>query len=313
MKKQKKKNIYQVLFILTFMIFLGCAVYLIYYFGIQPFYLKQQGNKIRDTFYNSRDFNSGNKNANGILLKFSDLLEINNDTKGWLKIPGTNIDYPVVQGNNGSDFYLYHNLKGISDKNGCLYIDSNCNVEEPTKNIVIHGHNMESTRMMFYQLPNYKDIEFYRKHPIITFDSIYGESKWKIISFMRVSGTYSHNDGFDYMQGEFDDDDSFLNFVHQIEMRSLYKCSVSVNESDSLLMLSTCTYEVDNCRSVVVARKLRKNESKKVNTSEAYLRKNVLYPDNWYSKYGGKAPIISSFSEAMVQNNVDWYDGKLTK
>ena len=99
------------------------------------------------------------------ILKFSQLLKANKDTKGWLRIPGTNIDYPVVQGEKNSDFYLHHNLKGDTDKNGCLYIDANCNVETPTKNIVIHGHNMESTRMMFFQLPKYKDIEFYKKHP----------------------------------------------------------------------------------------------------------------------------------------------------
>ena len=163
---------------------------------------------------------------------------------------------------------------------------------------------------MFFQLPKYKDIEFYKKHPILIFDSIYDESKWKIISFMRVSGTYSHNDGFDYMQGEFNDNEEFLDFLHQVEMRSLYQCPVTVNEKDSLLMLSTCTYEIDNCRSVVVARKLRKGESEDVNTSKAYLKNDVLYPDDWYSKYGGKMPVANSFTEDISEHTLDWYDGK---
>ena len=94
---------------------------------------------------------------------------------------------------------------------------------------------MESTRMMFFQLSKYKDMEFYKKHPILIFDSIYDESKWKIISFMRVSGTYSHNDGFDYMQGEFNDNEEFLDFLHQVEMRSLYQCPVTVNEKTHYL------------------------------------------------------------------------------
>ncbi len=42
--------------------------------------------------------------------------------------------------------------------------------------------------------------------------------------------------------------------------------------------------EIDNCRSVVVARKLRKGESEDVNTSKAYLKNECLYPDDWYSK-----------------------------
>lgn len=308
--KKKKNRIYTMLSGITFLVFLGCAAYLIFYLGIQPYYLKQQSKKINAAYYNSSEFDSGNKNSDGLLLKFSELLKTNKDTKGWLRIPGTNIDYPVVQGEKNSDFYLHHNLKGDTDKNGCLYIDANCNVETPTKNIVIHGHNMESTRMMFFQLPKYKDMEFYKKHPILVFDSIYDESKWKIISFMRVSGTYSHNDGFDYMQGEFNDNEEFLDFLHQVEMRSLYQCPVTVNEKDSLLMLSTCTYEIDNCRSVVVARKLRKGESEDVNTSKAYLKNDVLYPDDWYSKYGGKMPVANSFTEAISEHTLDWYDGK---
>lgn len=148
--KKKKNRIYTMLSGITFLVFLGCAAYLIFYLGIQPYYLKQQSKKINAAYYNSSEFDSGNKNSDGLLLKFSQLLKANKDTKGWLRIPGTNIDYPVVQGEKNSDFYLHHNLKGDTDKNGCLYIDANCNVETPTKNIVIHGHNMESTRMMFF-------------------------------------------------------------------------------------------------------------------------------------------------------------------
>ena len=94
-------------------------------------------------------------------------------------------------------------------------------------------------------------------------------------------------------------------------MRSLYYCPVSVNEKDKLLMLSTCSYEVSNYRTVVVARKLRKGESKKVDTNKAYMRKDdVLYPNSYYNKYGGKAPQVISFEESMGFETPEWYDGK---
>lgn len=304
----KKKKIINILFAICVTLFLACCAYLIFYLGIQPYYFNQQDNEIRTLYYN----NSG-KSTSDTISKFSELLDINKDTKGWLTIPNTNIDYPVVQGEKDSDFYLHHNFKKAENKNGCLYIDANCNVETPSKNIVIHGHNMESTRLMFYELPQYKDIQFYREHPIIVFDSIYEEAKWKIISFMRVSGDSDANDGFNYMQGDFNSDKDFLNFIYQIEMRSLYSCPVKVNENDTILMLSTCTYEIDNCRSVVVARKIRKGESEDVNTQDAYLRDNVLYPSIWYSKYGGSAPQISSFQTAFRANQTDWYDGNIQK
>ena len=310
--KKKKNRIYTMLSGITFLVFLGCAAYLIFYLGIQPYYLKQQSKKINAAYYNSSEFDSGNKNSDGLLLKFSELLKTNKDTKGlqglsrcmwFLQV----WYYPHLQMLCSMD--PQSGTEGLVERIR-LYIDANCNVETPTKNIVIHGHNMESTRMMFFQLSKYKDMEFYKKHPILIFDSIYDESKWKIISFMRVSGTYSHNDGFDYMQGEFNDNEEFLDFLHQVEMRSLYQCPVTVNEKDSLLMLSTCTYEIDNCRSVVVARKLRKGESEDVNTSKAYLKNDVLYPDDWYSKYGGKMPVANSFTEDISEHTLDWYDGK---
>lgn len=347
MKHNKNKIIRLSLIIFSCLLFTGCTGFLIYYLIIQPHISKEVNNKYRSMYYNdsvqddsgtpdslnvtlpyrksevttstSDDYikldkssKSGAKDKNGVLLKFSKLISYNSDIKGWLKIPGTDIDYPVMQAYNGSDFYLKHDFEGNTDKNGCLYIDRNCNVKAPSKNIVIHGHNMDTTGMMFHELPKYRDINFYKAHPVFTFDSIYNESKWKIIAYMRVSGENAQNGDFNYMRGSFESKDDFLNFVYQIELRSLYKCPVSVNEKDQLLMLSTCSYEVDNYRTVVVARKIRKNESTEVNTALASLRDEVLYPKSWYSKYGGKAPLITSFSDALSFNEIDWYDGKIT-
>lgn len=166
--------------------------------------------------------------------------------------------------------------------------------------------------MMFHQLLKYKDINFYKEHPVITFDSIYRESKWKIISYMRVSGDTTKNQGFNYLTGKFKNKEEFMDFLYQIEMRSLYHCPVSVNEKDQLLMLSTCSYEVHDYRTIVVARKVRKNEDPKVDTSLATIRKDVLYPANWYSKYGGEMPLVVSFADEMSFETPAWYDGKLT-
>ena len=84
---------------------------------------------------------------------------------------------------------------------------------------------------------------------------------------MRVSGDFESSDGFNYLQSTFQTKEQFLNFLYQIEVRSSYKCPVDVNEKDSLLMLSTCSYEVHDYRTVVICRKVRKNESSDVDTS----------------------------------------------
>ena len=341
MNAQKKMKLYKSIRILSIILFVGCAGFLIYYLGIQPYHSRQVNQKYRDLYHSAenlelspddsetitdaakkepvtkknsikldRSYKNGATDKDGILLKFSKLLEYNSDIKGWLNIPGTNIDYPVMQDYNKGDFYLSHDFEGKTDKNGCLYIDGHSDVKKPTKNIVIHGHNMDSTGMMFHELPKYKDINFYKQHPVITFDSIYQNASWKIIAFIRVSGINANNGTFNYMQSVFDDDNAFLDFLYQIEMRSLYQCPVDVNEKDSLLMLSTCTYEVHNYRTVVVARKVRKGESKTVDTASAKLRENVLYPNSWYQRYGGEPPVATNFKDAMALNEIDWYDGK---
>ena len=118
---------------------------MIYYLGIQPYHYKQLNNKYKSLYYSVSDspesdgnnevidddssentpvdinldksYEKGAKGADGILLKFSKLLEINSDIRGWLKVPGTNIDYPVMQSTGNSEFYLKHDFEGGRDKN----------------------------------------------------------------------------------------------------------------------------------------------------------------------------------------------------
>lgn len=330
----KKRKIKFIITILSVLLFLGCVFFLIYYLILQPQHSREVTNKYRKIYYSydnsiqTTDKTTNNKekklkikldkkyasekNADGILLKFERLYKYNSDIKGWLKIPGTNIDYPVMQSFNGSDFYLKRDFEGNTDKNGSLYIDGNCNVEDPSKNIVIHGHNMDTTGMMFHELLKYNDIHFYMQHPVITFDSIYKESQWKIIAYIKVSGNMNENTNFNYLRGSFKNKEDFMNFVYQIEMRSLYYCPVDVNEKDRLLMLSTCSYEANNYRTVLIARKVRKKEEASVNTSTAYLRdSDVLYSKSYYAKHGGIAPQVFSFAEEMSFGTPEWYSGKI--
>ena len=330
----KKRKVKLIITILSVLLLLSCMFFLIYYLILQPQHSREVTDKYRKIYYsydNSTETTgkstekskkklkiklstkyASEKNDDGILLKFEKLYKYNSDIKGWLKIPGTNIDYPVMQSFNGSDFYLKRDFEGNKDKNGSLYIDGHCNVKDPSKNIVIHGHNMDTTGMMFHELLKYNDINFYKQHPVITFDSIYNEAQWKIIAYIKVSGNMNENTNFNYLRGSFKDKYDFMNFVYQIEMRSLYYCPVDVNEKDQLLMLSTCSYEANNYRTVLVARKVRKKEDTSVNTSTAYLRNgDVLYSKSYYAKHGGSAPQVFSFAEEMSFSTPEWYSGKL--
>ena len=84
---------------------------------------------------------------------------------------------------------------------------------------------------------------------------------------------------------------------------------VDVNEDDQLLTLSTCSYEFTEFRTVVVARKVRGGESSKVNVSQATLNKSAVWPQVYYTRYGGTRPEVTDFCTAYDAGQIDWYTG----
>ncbi|MDF2588429.1 MAG: hypothetical protein K0S41_2270 [Anaerocolumna sp.] len=252
--------------------------------------------------------NTTDRDSKGRLLKFTKLLETNEDVKGWISIEGTNINYPVLQSDkNDPELYLTRNIKKELDKCGSIFIDVNSSVEQNTKNLVLHGHNMTSTDNMFHYLPEYKNLEFYQKHSIISFDTIYELGDWKIISIFITDASNKADDFFNYLKATFKDDSDFLNFIYQLRTRSIINCPVDVNEDDQILTLSTCSYELDNYRTVIVARKVRDGELNSVAVKDATKNENPLYPKSFYDYYGGHSPNVTTFEEALKEGTITWY------
>jgi sortase B len=84
---------------------------------------------------------------------------------------------------------------------------------------------------------------------------------------------------------------------------------VDINENDTLLTLSTCSYEVDdNYRTVVFARKIREGEDSKIDMKTVKVNKNPLYCDDYYKVHGGKAPKVpATFEKAFEKGLINWY------
>ncbi|HKL99056.1 MAG TPA: class B sortase, partial [Mobilitalea sp.] len=197
-------------------------------------------------------------------IPFKELLKQNEDVKGWITIPDSNVDYAVVQSSkNDPEYYLFKGLDKKYSKAGTLFLDIHSSVEENTQNLVIHGHNMVSTKeKMFHMILEYKDINFYKKHPVFTFDTIHQSGEWKVFAVFVTNGTSEKEPLFDFMKSTFASSSEFLNFVYQVRLRSILNIdTVDINEKDQLIMLSTCSnYELGNYRSVIVARKVREGE-----------------------------------------------------
>lgn len=252
----------------------------------------------------------------GRLLTFRTLLETNADVKGWIKLDNldgkndTKIDYVVVQSSKSDpEYYLTRDWLGNKVKAGSLFLDVKSSVEENTQNLVIHGHNMTSTDDMFHYLLRYNDKKFYDSHPIIDFNTIYKTGQWKVFSVFITNGSSDKEPLFDYTISDFKDSKAFLEFVYQLRIRSIYNTDeIDINETDQILTLSTCSYEVKDYRTVIVARRVREGEDPTVNTENVLKNTQTLYPSSYYYRYGGKAPdLADTFEAALEAGEINWY------
>lgn len=211
----------------------------------------------------------------------------NNDFVGWIKIDGTEIDYPVVQADD-NDYYLNHNFDKEKESRGTIFMDYTSDSNLGYMNTVIHGHNwLDDT--VFSELPQYSDIDYYREHPVIEYNTRTEMHKWKIFAVFITTASADEDNGyvFNYVYPDMGGI-NFDGYMAEINKRTLYYTGVDVNENDKILTLSTCTREVDtrsyraDCRIVILARMVRDGESGQVNTSAAYENENPKYPQIWY-------------------------------
>ena len=190
-----------------------------------------------------------------ILPEYELIHQKNQKLIGWVKIDNTIIDYPVMQTVN-NEYYLDHNFNQEEDRNGCIFMDYQCDVIKGCDNIILYGHHMKSGKM-FGTLNKYSKQSYYEEHPTIQFDTIYEKGTYQVMYVFR-SKVYSEEEvTFKYYQ--------FINAASEMEFDSamnemaalsLYDTGVTAAYGDKLLTLSTCDYQEKKGRFVVVAKKI---------------------------------------------------------
>ena len=246
------------------------------------------------------------------LDRFAQLKAINPEIVGWIYIPNTTyIDYPVLDHDGDgpySQYYLHRDYKGNPSSYGSIFLDYRSENSVNSKNVILHGHNMDNG-MVFHQLLSYSNLSFYQSTPVIQFDTPDFDADWKIISVFKTNTVTSQGEFFNYLRGEFENDTEFMDFVYNIMERSIIDTGVTVNEDDQLLTLSTCSYEFNNFRTVIVARRVRKGEDSKVDVSKAKLNPDAVWPQCYYAKNGGQRKELTDFITASRAGDTPWYDG----
>lgn len=181
------------------------------------------------------------------------LHEENPDCIGWLTIPETKIDYPVMYRPDEENYYLKRDFYGNYSPSGCLFLSERCKPGE-SDNLIIYGHHMNSGKM-FAALEGYKQRAFYDEHPLIFFSSLQGEETYQVIAAF-CTPVYTGSDFTYYTFTKAEDEAAYDAYITAIKKHSLYDTGMMAVYGDKLLTLSTCEYSQANGRMVVVAKKI---------------------------------------------------------
>lgn len=176
---------------------------------------------------------------------------------GWLQIPGTRIDFPVMRSeSNDPEFYLHHDITGAESAEGALFVDTCSSIYPQDGNTVIYGHNMKNGHI-FGTLKMYGAADFFQEHQEIHFDTIYETGIYEAVAVLKTRIRNENEQGFRYYQFfKYNNEAEFQECADFVEKNQLFETSGALQYGDQILMLSTCEYSQENGRLVVVARKV---------------------------------------------------------
>ena len=172
-------------------------------------------------------------------IDFEILREENPDVIGWIYIPDTRINYPIVKRLNDNDYYLSHLFDGTVNKSGSIFLDTRCSLED--EHILIHGHNM-GDGSMFRDLNQFRSRKFLDAHP--TFWILTPEKTYEV---QILSGSILGLDS-PVWQLDFPTAGSKQSWLSDCHDAAYIRTPVQPSTSDQIVTLSTCSYEFDQTR-----------------------------------------------------------------
>ena len=195
-----------------------------------------------------------NNDKTDMQLKVTELQKSYSNVVAWIKIDGTNINYPVMQTTDNS-YYLTHSYNNDISRLGSIYMNKNADVNLPSTNFVVYGHNI-TTGVMFNEILNYQKKSYYNEHKIIRFVTPNSDKKYEIVSVFKSRIFYENEtNAFRYYSFiNTTSEEEYNEFVSRAKQSSIYDTGINAKYGDQLLTLITCEYSNDNGRMVVIAR-----------------------------------------------------------
>lgn len=177
-------------------------------------------------------------------VDFEALKAINPDIVGWIYLEGTEINYPVVRGSD-NDYYLNKLYDGTPNGSGSIFMDYRNEPNFVDKNNILYGHSMKNGTM-FTAIKRFKNQAYYDEHPVALLMT--PEKNYKVEFFTGYIANVEQ-DAWNYY---FDTEDAFQHWLDSSKSKSTFASEVVPTVDDEILTLSTCTYEFDNARYVLV-------------------------------------------------------------
>ena len=189
-------------------------------------------------------------NMDMMSVNFDDLKQKNSDTVGFIKVNGTNVNYPIVQSNDNS-YYLKHAFDKSKNSAGWVFADYRNNMVNFDKNTVIYGHS-RSNQTVFGSLKKVLNKSWYgnKDNHIIKLSTPTENTLWQIVSIYTIKPESY------YITTKFSDS-QFKTFTQTIKNRSQINFSGTINENDKILTLSTCEDVAGTTRLVIHAKLIK--------------------------------------------------------
>lgn len=188
-------------------------------------------------------------------IDFEGLAEVNPDIYAWLRIPNTNIDFPVVQSAVNDQFYLDHNSDGEFSANGAIFSEHVYNTktfEDPVT--LLYGHHMHDGAMMGRMQEYYTDADFFENNPTFTIYTPDGEYEYGVFAAVPYPGDhilYNH---------DFTDAQAYTGFFDEImgirDLSANFRQEYAPEPGDKVVILSTCLIADNRNRFLVMGKQL---------------------------------------------------------
>ena len=254
MKESKvsiKEIIRRIIFIVALVVFIGSAFKLLTIFNeyrknsksykevqeYAPEVVVDEGSGEEQFVFNQEDYDK--------------LFAINNEFKGWIRVPNTKVNYPVVQASD-NDYYLTHNFKKEVNDGGAIFLTYENKAPFEDRNTIIHGHHMKDGSM-FASLEELKDETFFRAN-----NRVYINTRDQVLEY-EIFSVYAETANIDPYRDGFSSDEDYIGYLNSLKGKSMFNVDMpEFNKDDKIITLSTCTYEIEDGRLLVHGRLVNK-------------------------------------------------------